>query len=91
MRTARRLVILALTLAFVATALAAGQRPTTEAAPQAKAAALFAPAETSGSESISFSSPWPRAKQAAPGPEQAEREKTFAWLILLLKEHRSAR
>ena len=26
-----------------------------------------------------------------PGPERTEREKTFAWLLLLLKEHRSAR
>jgi hypothetical protein len=90
MRTALRLSILGLMLAFAAMALAAGARPTTEAAPQARTETPIAPAETAG-ESISLSSPWPRAKQSAPGPEQAEREKTFAWLILLLKEHRSAR
>jgi hypothetical protein len=90
MRSTLRLSILALMLAFAAMALAAGARPTTEAAPQAMTVAPIAPAEPVG-ESTSLSSPWPRAKQSAPGPEQAEREKTFAWLILLLKEHRSAR
>jgi hypothetical protein len=90
MHTALRLSILGLTLAFAAMALAAGQRPTTEAAPQAKIVSPIAPAETVG-EPISLSSPWPRTKQPAPGPAQAEREKTFAWLILLLKEQRAAR
>jgi hypothetical protein len=90
MHTGLRLSVLALILAFAAMALAAGARPTTEAALPARTVAQIAPAETVG-ESISLSSPWPRANQPAPGPEQAEREKTFAWLILLLKEHRSAR
>jgi hypothetical protein len=79
-------------LAFVAVVVAAGERPSGAATPQAKVAAPSAPAETSVGESITLSSPWPRANRSAPGPEQAEREtKTFAWLILLLKENRSAR
>jgi hypothetical protein len=92
MRTAHRLSILALTLAFVAMVLAAGERPSRAATPQAKVAAPSAPAETSVGEPISLSSPWPRANRSAEGPEQAERDKKiFAWLILLLKENRSAR
>ena len=91
MRTARRLSMLVLSLAIVAVALAAGERPAPAATPQAKVAAPRASAETSVDEPISLSSPWPRTHQAAPGPQQAEREKTFAWLILLLKEHRNAR
>ena len=91
MLTARRLSILALTLGFAALALAAGERPSLAAAPQAKAETPIAPGEPSAGEQLSLSSPWPRAHQAARAPEQAEREKTFAWLILLLKEQRSAR
>jgi hypothetical protein len=72
--------------------LAAGERPSGAATPQAKVAAPSAPAETSVGEPISLSSPWPHAKQSAPGSEQAEREKKiFAWLLLLLKENRTAR
>jgi hypothetical protein len=91
MRTARRLSILVLSLAIVAVVLAAGERPSRAATPQAKVAAPVAPAETSVGEPISLSSPWPHTKLSAPRPEQTEREKTFAWLILLLKEHRSTR
>jgi hypothetical protein len=92
MRTARRLSILALTLAFVAVAVAAGERPSRAATPQAEVAAPMTRAETSVGEPISLSSLWPHAKQSAPGSEQADREKKiFAWLILLLKENRTAR
>ena len=91
MLTARRLSILALTLALAAVALAAGERPTLAASAQAKAETPIAPGEPSAGEQLSLSSPWPRGHQAAPAREQAEREKTFAWLILHLKEQRSAR
>ena len=91
MLTARRLSILALTLALAAVALAAVERPTLAASPQAKAETPIAPGEPSADEQLSLSSPWPRVHQPARAPEQAEREKTFAWLILLLKDQRSAR
>ena len=70
MRTARRLSILALTLAFAAMALAAGERPTLAATPQAKVETPSAPGEPSVGEPFPCSSPWPRAHQSARAPSK---------------------
>ena len=83
MHTVGRLSILALAVIIAASALAAGER----------AIALNAPAvrETSVSPAATLFPPWPEAEQSAAELNQAERQKTFAWLLLLLKEHRGAR
>ena len=92
MRTARRLSIIALTVLFAAVALAAGERATAlVVAPYSGDAALLSPGGTSSFTQAPLASPWPSPAQSPAGPEQAEREKTFAWLILLLKNHSGAR
>ena len=84
MRTVGRLSIIALTVIIAAAALTAGERAIALNAP-------VAPRETSVSPAAALFPPWPEAEQAAAEPDQAERQKTFAWLLLLLKEHRGAR
>jgi hypothetical protein len=87
MRTVGRLSIIALAVIIAAAALAAGGR---EVAPDAPAVPV-ATREASVSPRAQLSSPWPAPDQSAAEPDQAVRQKTFAWLLLLLKEHRSAR
>ena len=91
MRTARQLSIVALTILFAAVALVAGERAIAVViAPNSGNAAPLSPRETSIVPQPALSSPWP-APTNRRGPERAEHEKTFAWLLLLLKEHRGAR
>ena len=91
MRTACRLSILALTLLFVAVALVAETREITrEVTPRAGRRTPLAPEETSRDQNVRLSSPWSNVDRSISGREKAEREKTFAWLLLLLKEHRGA-
>jgi hypothetical protein len=87
MRTVGRLSIIALTVIIAAATLAAGERAITLNGP----AAPVAPRETSVSPRTPLSSPWPDPDQSAAEPDQAEQRKTFAWLLLLLKDHRGAR
>ena len=84
MRTVGRLSIIALTVIIAAAALAAGERANAPAAP-------VAVRETSVSPAATLFPPWPDPEQSAAEPNPAERQKTFAWLLLLLKEHRGAR
>ena len=87
MRTVGKLSIIALTVIIAATALAAGERATALNAPAAPAA----PHETAVSPVAPIFPPWPDPNPSAAEPNQAERQKTFAWLLLLLKEQRAAR
>jgi hypothetical protein len=87
MPTVGRLSIIALTVLFVAVALAAGERATALNG----VAVPVAPRETSLSPRTPLFPPWPDPDQSASEPDQAERGKAFAWLLLLLKEHRGAR
>jgi hypothetical protein len=90
MRTARQLSIVALTILFAAVALVAGERAIAVViAPNSGNAAPLSPRETSIVTQPAPSSPWPAPTRR--DPERAEHEKTFAWLLLLLKEHRGAR
>jgi len=90
MRTARQLSIIALTILFAAVALVAGERAIAVViAPNSGNAAPLSPRETSIVTQPAPSSPWPAPTRR--DPERAEHEKTFAWLLLLLKEHRGAR
>ena len=90
MRTARQLSIVALTILFAAVALVAGERAIAVViAPNSGNAASLSPRETSIVTQPAPSSPWPAHTRR--DPERAEHEKTFAWLLLLLKEHRGAR
>jgi hypothetical protein len=94
MSTARRLLIIALTVLFAAVALPAGERAAALlTAPQVGSddVAPPAPRETPPSTRVRLTSPWRDSEETLSGPERAEREKTLAWLLLLLKEHRSAR
>lgn len=90
MRTARQLSIIALTILFAAVALVAGERAIAVViAPNSGNAAPLSPRETSIVTQPAPSSPWPAPTRR--DPERAEHEKTFAWLLLFLKEHRGAR
>jgi len=92
MRTAGRLTIIALIVIIAAAALAAGERATAlVSAPPSGATTPIAPHETSISTRTLLASPWQDAAESAAEPDKAERDKIFAWLLLLLKEHRSAR
>jgi hypothetical protein len=92
MRAALRLSILALTLLFVAVALAAETREITrEVTPRAGRPTPLAPEETSSDQDVRLSSPWSNVDRSISGRDKAEREKAFAWLLLLLKERRGAR
>ena len=87
MRTVGRLSIIALTVIIAAAAVAAGERVIALNSPAAPAALP----ETAVSPRAPLSSPRLAPEQSAAEPDQAERQKTFAWLLLLLKEHRGAR
>jgi hypothetical protein len=87
MCTVGRLSIIALTVIIAAAALAAGERAIALNAPAASVAAR----ETSVTAAAPLFPPWPDPEQSAAEPSQAERQKTFAWLLLLLKDHRGAR
>jgi hypothetical protein len=87
MRSVGRLSIIALTVIIAAAALAAGERAIALNAP----AAPTAPRETAVRPPAALPSPWPAPNQSASEPDQAARQKTFAWLLLLLKEQRAAR
>ena len=90
MRAALRLSILALTLLFVTVALAAETREITrEVTPSALL--RLPPEETSSGQNVRLSSPWSNVDRSISGRDKAEREKAFAWLLLLLKERRGAR
>jgi hypothetical protein len=92
MRTVGRLSLIALIVLFVAVALAAGERATALVnAPPSVALTPNAPRETSISTRTLLASPWQDPNKSVAEPEKAERDKTLAWLLLLLKEHRSAR
>jgi hypothetical protein len=86
--TVGRLSTIALTVIIAAAALVAGGRAVT-LAPESGAAAPVAPRE-SVSPRVPPSAPRRDADQHS-ASDQAERQKTFAWLLLLLKEHRGAR
>ena len=91
MRTVGRLFIIALTLLFAAVALAAGERKSEFVIAQHSGAVIAAPPETSVRARPPLSSQ-PDPDQPSAEPTQVERErKMFAWLLLLLKEHRAAR
>jgi len=91
MRTVGRLSIIAL-IVIIAAALAAGERATALVnAPPSGAVTPIAPRETSISTRSLLASPWQDSDKSSAEPDQAERQKTFAWLLLLLKEHRGAR
>jgi hypothetical protein len=91
MRSLRRLSIIALTVLFAAVGLAAGERATVLVRPPLSEAAPLTPRETSITTRSLMSSPWLDPDRSSDEPGQAERAKTFAWLLLLLKEQRSAR
>ena len=88
MRTVRRLSILALALLFVAVALVAQTREITS---HTGLATPPAPEETSSDQNVRPSSPWSNVDRSISGRDKAEREKTLAWLLLLMKEYRGAR
>ena len=87
MRSVGRLSIIALTVIIAAVALAAGERAIALNTP----AAPTASSETAVRTRAPLPSPWPAPTQSATEPDQAARQKTFAWLLLLLKEQRAAR
>jgi hypothetical protein len=92
MRPACRLSILDLTLLFVTVALAAETREITrEVRPRAERPTPLAPEETSSGQNVRLSSPRSNVDRSISGRDKAEREKTFAWLLRLLKERRGAR
>jgi hypothetical protein len=64
---------------------------TREATPRAGRPTPLAPEETSSDQNVRLSSPWSNVDRSLSGHDKAEREKTFAWLLLLLKERRGAR
>jgi hypothetical protein len=83
--------ILALTLLFIAVALTAETRETTREIPaRAVLAAPLAAKETSSDRNIR---PFSRASNLewSVSSRDEEREKTLAWVLLLIKEHRGAR
>jgi hypothetical protein len=91
MPIARDATILALTLLFIAVALVAETRETTrEIPPRAGLAAPLAAKETSSERNIR---PFSRSSNLewSVSARDEEREKTLAWVLLLMKEHRSAR
>jgi hypothetical protein len=92
MRTVGRLSVIALIVLLAAVALAAGERATAlvNALPSV-AVTPIAPREASISTRSLLASPWQDPDRSAAEPEKAERDKTLAWLLLLLKEQRSAR
>ena len=92
MRTTRRLSLIALSLLLAAVALAAGERATALViAPHDTAPAPLALHEIAVAPPARLTSPRAAAAPAPSRLDQAEREKTFAWLLLLLKEQRGAR
>jgi len=91
MRNLRRLSIIVLTVLFAAVGLAAGERATALVRPSPSEAAPLAPRATSITTRTLLYSPWLDPDRSSDEPGQAERAKTFAWLLLLLKEQRSAR
>jgi hypothetical protein len=92
MRSARRVSIIALMALFAAVALAAGERATGRAiAPDDGAAAPVAVREVSVDRQVPLPAPWADPDQSSSARDQGERNKTLAWLLLLLKEHRSVR
>jgi hypothetical protein len=93
MRTAGNLSILVLTLLFVALALVAETREITrEITPRAGVAAPLASDETSSDQNVRpFPRPGRTVDPSISGRDEAEGEKIFAWLLLLLKERRGAR
>jgi hypothetical protein len=94
MSTARRLSIIALTVLFAAVGLHAGERATAlVTAPQVGSTDVAPPPprERPPSTRVRLKSPWGDPEETLSGPERLEREKTLAWLLLLLKEPRRAR
>ena len=92
MRTAGRLSIIALIVLFAAVALAAGERATAFVSVPPRVAVTPIPLrESSISTRSLLASPWQDPDKPAAEPDKAERDKTLAWLLLLLKEQRSAR
>jgi hypothetical protein len=82
MGTLGRLSIIAVPVLIAAAALAAGHREialNTHAEP-------VAPREASFSPRAPLAPPRPAPDQSAAEPDEAQRQKTFAWLLLLLKD-----
>ena len=91
MRTVGRLSIIALTVIIAAAALAAGERASAARSPRA-ASRCAAPRETSVTRPPLRYSPRGRIPTSLrPSRARLERQKMFAWLLLLLKDHRAAR
>ena len=94
MSAARRLSIIALTVLFAAVALHAEERATAlVTTPQVGGARVAPPPprETAPSPRALLKSPWRVADETLSGSQHGEREKTLAWLLLLLKEQQGAR
>jgi hypothetical protein len=66
-------------------------RITREVRPRAERPTPLAPEETSSGQNVRLSSPRSNVDRSISGRDKAEREKTFAWLLRLLKERRGAR
>ena len=91
MRIARDATIIALTLLFIAVALTAETREATREIPAHTGLTAPLPAkETSIDRNIR---PFSRASNLewSVSSRDEEREKTLAWVLLLIKEHRGAR
>jgi hypothetical protein len=97
MRRTRRLSLVALMAVLAVVGLAGERRATAEdhatapvIAPPSEAAPLV-PRETSITTRTLLASPWLDPDRSPDEPGQAERAKTFAWLLLLFREQRGVR
>ena len=91
MRSVRRLSFVALTSILAAVGLAAGDRATALVAAPPSVAAPLAPRETPITTRTAPASPRLDPDRSSGEQGRVERAKTFAWFLLLVKEHRGAR
>ena len=92
MRTARRLSAILVTTLFAVLASPAGDDARTRVAAAHDEAAPPSPRDGVSIEPrAQVRSPWAHGYHSQASRDHAERDKTFAWLLLLLREHRGAR